>query len=101
MPVFVIKNIFFFQIAEYKKIVPRDKIIVYDIGLTEEQIKMLSNICNVEIEKFNFDEFPKYVKILTNYRWKPIVITVRKILLYLCTLMFLESSSKIRFNNLC
>lgn len=55
---------------------PREKIVVYDIGLTKNQSQKLINICNVIVEKFNFNEYPKYVKILTHYRWKPIVITV-------------------------
>uniref|UniRef100_A0AC34GQE6 Uncharacterized protein n=1 Tax=Panagrolaimus sp. ES5 TaxID=591445 RepID=A0AC34GQE6_9BILA len=85
------------MIAEYKKIVPRDRIVVYDIGLTQNQSHILLNICNVVVEKFNFDDFPKYVKILTHYRWKPIVIT--KALQKYGSIIYVDSSVHFRNTN--
>ena len=49
---------------------PKTKIIVYDIGLTDSQVSTLQTYCDVEIRKFNFQKYPKYFKNLRNYAWK-------------------------------
>ena len=49
---------------------PNTKIIVYDIGLTKNQVSTLQTYCNVEIRKFNFQKYPEHFKNLINYSWK-------------------------------
>ena len=53
---------------------PKTNIIVYDIGLNDSQVSTLQTYCNVEIRKFNFQEYPKYFKNLKNYAWKTAVV---------------------------
>ena len=62
---------FFGSVHEH---MPKTKIIVYDIGLTDSQVSTLQTYCNVEIRKFNFQEYPKYFKNLKNYAWKTAVV---------------------------
>lgn len=51
---------------------PDKKVVVYDLGLSEEQVKKISGQ-NVAVEKFSFDTYP-HVKELTNGAFRPIVI---------------------------
>ncbi|XP_033631201.1 uncharacterized protein LOC117293094 [Asterias rubens] len=63
------------MIATAQKIMPQVKIIVYDIGLLEEEaIKKVSTLCNVELRTFNFNKYPRYVSSLLTYAWKVIII---------------------------
>ncbi|KAL4230316.1 hypothetical protein ACF0H5_010699 [Mactra antiquata] len=50
------------------------KIIVYDLGLTKRQLRMLYKYCRCEIRKFPFDEFPPHVRDLKTYAFKPIIV---------------------------
>ena len=57
-----------------------NKLIVYDIGLDENQIQYLKdNFENLEIIKFQFNQYPKFIgeyfdDKLGNYAWKPIIV---------------------------
>ena len=57
-----------------------NKLIVYDIGLNENQIQYLKdNFENLEIIKFQFNQYPKFIgeyfdDKLGNYAWKPIIV---------------------------
>uniref|UniRef100_A0A0K0E4I1 Glycosyltransferase family 92 protein n=1 Tax=Strongyloides stercoralis TaxID=6248 RepID=A0A0K0E4I1_STRER len=53
---------------------PNYKVIVYDLGLNNDSINKIKNICNVEYRKFNFDKYPPHVKQLFLYAWKSIII---------------------------
>ena len=54
---------------------PNTKVIVYDLGLKENEIEALQSYCNVqEVRKFKFDQYPGHVKKLTTYAWKPLLI---------------------------
>jgi len=55
---------------------PDQLLIVYDIGLSESNARHLQSLCNVRYRKFEFDNYPSYVRKLTEFRWKPIVIAV-------------------------
>lgn len=50
------------------------KIVVYDLGLSDEQRRELETIQNIKIIHFNFDKYPTHVKELSNFAWKPLVI---------------------------
>ena len=57
-----------------------NKLIVYDIGLTKNQLQYLKdNFENLEIIKFQFNQYPKFIgeyfdDKLGNYAWKPIIV---------------------------
>ncbi|KAL4230304.1 hypothetical protein ACF0H5_010688 [Mactra antiquata] len=49
-------------------------IIVYDLGMTKRQLRMLYHKCKCEIRKFPYDQFPEHVKTLHTYAFKPIIV---------------------------
>ncbi|XP_052791359.1 uncharacterized protein LOC128225544 [Mya arenaria] len=55
---------------EYKNI----KVIVYDLGLTRRQRKMMIRNCRCELRKFVYEDYPAHVKIRKTYAFKPIII---------------------------
>jgi len=64
------------------------QLLIYDLGMTESQIEIIFKNFNVEIVKFNFSEYPKFVAELKNYSWKAIIMYLtslerRGVLLYL------------------
>ncbi|RCN28181.1 hypothetical protein ANCCAN_26079 [Ancylostoma caninum] len=64
------------QIAYIRRLWPRQKIIVYDLGLSSSSAENLKGKCLVEVRKFPFDKYPTYVDRLLEYRWKPLLIAV-------------------------
>ncbi|EYB92492.1 hypothetical protein Y032_0193g1395 [Ancylostoma ceylanicum] len=61
-------------IAYMRKLWPRQKLIVYDLGLSSNSAENLKGKCFVEVREFPFNKYPPYVKRLLEYRWKPILI---------------------------
>ena len=64
-----------------KKYEPNSEIIVYDIGLEQEQIKELNDKFNVEYRKFIFDNYPDFFarrdsfEKLGAYAWKSAILS--------------------------
>ena len=56
------------------KILPHEKIVVYDLGLNQQEIEQLNSIPYVEYRKFNLSRFPEHVKNLHTYAFKPLII---------------------------
>jgi hypothetical protein len=55
------------------------QIIVYDLGLSYANRQVLHSVCNVVLRTFEFSLYPHYIRNLIEYRWKPIVVAVRKV----------------------
>ena len=57
---------------------PKNKLILYNLGLNEEHIKELSAYENVEIRPFPFKNYSSlpHVKNLHTYAWKPIIVKI-------------------------
>lgn len=53
---------------------PNRTLIVYDLGLNETEVRKLREISFVEYRKFNFTRYPKHVKDLHTYAWKPMIL---------------------------
>ncbi len=54
---------------------PNAMIIVYDLGLTNDQVNTIQSYCNVkEVRKLNFDKYPSHTKRLFVYAWKPFIV---------------------------
>ena len=54
---------------------PRLKIVVYDIGLNDRERTTLRTYCNVaEVRRFPFEKYPRHVRSLHLYSWKPLVV---------------------------
>ncbi|XGW26300.1 hypothetical protein V3C99_007150 [Haemonchus contortus] len=63
-------------IANIRKLWPQKKIVVYDLGLSQESVQKLKGLCSVELRDFPFSNFPPHVRNLEEYRWKPIIIAM-------------------------
>jgi hypothetical protein len=54
---------------------PGSKVIVYDLGLTANQVNTIQSYCNVlDVRKFNFTRHPPHIQNLFTYAWKPFII---------------------------
>ncbi|CAJ0584020.1 unnamed protein product, partial [Mesorhabditis spiculigera] len=53
---------------------PKQRIIIYSLGISEYTQDYIRKQCNVELREFKFKKYPKYVSQLFEYRWKPIII---------------------------
>ena len=56
------------------KIRPHKKIVVYDLGLNQQEIDQLTKMSYVDYRKFKFSRFPDHVKNLRTYAFKPLII---------------------------
>ena len=63
------------MIGSVQRMMPKTKIIVYDLGLTVEQRDNVSRTCGVELRTFNFTKYPDHVSpgTLNNFAWKPLI----------------------------
>ena len=57
-------------IASVQNFHPNMKIIVYNLGLLDCEVKHLNKMHNVEVARFPFDQYPSHVGKLMNYAWK-------------------------------
>ena len=81
-------------IGSVQNMMPDMKIIMMDIGLTEEQVEQLQRLRNVEIRNFPFDTYPPHVGDLMKYAWKPLAI--QKILLEYEIVFRMDASLRIK-----
>ncbi|GMT35296.1 hypothetical protein PFISCL1PPCAC_26593, partial [Pristionchus fissidentatus] len=64
-------------INRMRKLHPDAKVIVYNLGLTPQQMSDLysvSQVCGLEVRDFDFLAYDEHLRFLEQYRWKPIVI---------------------------
>ncbi len=61
-------------IGSVQQTMPEVKIIVYNLGLKAEEVSELRKMCDVEVRYFNFSVYPKYVRRLQNFAWKPLIV---------------------------
>jgi len=53
---------------------PQKRIVVYDLGLEDNQLLSVKNWCNVELIRFPYEQFPVHLSHLYEYAWKPPII---------------------------
>lgn len=58
------------MIGSVQKFLPSTNLIVYDIGMTEEQKNQLQRYCNVEVRPFTFERYPRHTRRLRTFAWK-------------------------------
>ena len=62
-------------INNIQKFFPKNKIIVYDMGMKSTTFDKITQYCGVkEVRKFPFSRYPEHVRYLKNYAFKPIII---------------------------
>ncbi|GMT07894.1 hypothetical protein PENTCL1PPCAC_30068, partial [Pristionchus entomophagus] len=57
-----------------RKVHPDVRVIVYNLGMTSQQISDLYSVCNLEICELDFLAYEPHMRNLHEFRWKPIVI---------------------------
>ena len=64
------------MIASVQSNLPNTTIVLFDLGLSDSHRKSISEKCNVEIRKFDFNKYSNVptVKNLVSYAWKPVII---------------------------
>ncbi|XP_022092727.1 uncharacterized protein LOC110980399 [Acanthaster planci] len=62
------------MIGSAQKAMPHTRIIVYDIGMKNKTLLKVKTLCNVEVRKFRFHKYPRFVSNLSTYAWKVIII---------------------------
>ena len=53
---------------------PNLQIVIYDLGLTDEQRNDMVKWRNVEVRTFDYDRYPEHVKNKKTFAWKPLLI---------------------------
>ena len=61
------------MIATVQIVMPKVKLIVYDLGMTSQQRATVLRMCGVELRTFDFTKYPQHVHDLFKYAWKPII----------------------------
>ena len=61
------------MIASTQHSLPNTRIIVYDLGLSEDEKLAVNSFCNVELRLYNSSIYPAHADELFTYAWKPII----------------------------
>ena len=75
---------------------PGVKLIFYDLGLADPEVKQLTEQAGIEYRKFEFTRYPAHVKNLQNYCWKLLII--QHLLAEFDGVMWFDSSIKFERN---
>ena len=53
---------------------PTQRLVIYDLGFTQSQVLELQCVENIELRPFNFSTYPKHVRNLFQYYFKPLLV---------------------------
>ncbi|XP_050418950.1 uncharacterized protein LOC126832275 [Patella vulgata] len=81
-----------------RPVYPDIKVILYDIGFTESQRQAIINYGRCEFRTFNFEKYPKHVKVIRSYSWKPLII--QEVLNEYGFIMYMDASIRFTTGNL-
>ena len=64
------------MIAGFQHQLPNTRIIVYDLGLADNQRTELEKECNIEVRTFQYSKYPSHVShaLVKQYAWKPLIV---------------------------
>ncbi|XP_031558091.1 uncharacterized protein LOC116294599 [Actinia tenebrosa] len=82
------------HLGDFHRFVPNKKLVVYDLGLTQNEVSSLKGIDYVEYRKLNVSVYPEHVRNLHSYAFKPLVI--QQVLAERGGVLWMDSSVKIR-----
>ncbi|XP_045206970.2 uncharacterized protein LOC123559231 [Mercenaria mercenaria] len=74
------------------------QIIVYDLGMTARQLRVVMKHCRCQVRRFPFEQFPPHVKELHTYAFKPII--VQQLLMEFGFVWWMDSSVRFTTNNI-
>ena len=78
VPVTAISSNHFQELTDHITNLPRffggAKLVLFDLGLTEEQVQAIRKMSLVEYRKFDFLKYPPHIANLINYAWKILII---------------------------
>jgi hypothetical protein len=81
---------------------PNHKIIVYDLGLTPDQVEKTKQKCKCQIKQFNingiYSNISAHISNLRTYSWKPLII--QETLKNYETVIYIDSSIRFKASNL-
>lgn len=77
-----------------KRSYPGQKLIIYDLGLSDERISKIKSDEFYEYRKFEFKKYPWHVRLLWNFSWK--ILIWREVLLEHKALQYFDSSIWLR-----
>ena len=75
---------------------PSQRIVVYDLGLTKQQMAAVVCWHNVELLPFQFSLYPQHVRNLYNYAWKPLMLEQAFALPGVSAVLLLDSGAELR-----
>ena len=81
-------------IASVQNFHPNMKIIVYNLGLHDCEVKHLNTMHNVEVVRFPFDQYPSHVSKVINYAWK--ILAINKTLQEHEIVFWMDSSVRLK-----
>ena len=62
------------MILSVQRKMPNTRIIMYSLGLTNNEMSLLKSYCNVELRVFDFSKYPNLQRNLRTFTWKPLVV---------------------------
>ena len=62
------------MILSVQRYMPNTRLIVYSLGLNDEETSLLKSYCNVELRVFEFNKYPRLQFNLRTFTWKPLVV---------------------------
>ncbi|KAI6216539.1 hypothetical protein M3Y95_01270700 [Aphelenchoides besseyi] len=63
---------------QLRKFYPKNRVVVFDLGLNEENLAEIGSWCNVKVHKFDFDRYPPHVRQLRNFAFKLVLLDALK-----------------------
>ncbi|XP_072166136.1 uncharacterized protein [Diadema setosum] len=63
-------------IGTVQQTMPEKKLVVYDLGIEPESLVKVKQLCNTELRRFPFENYPPHVSNLHTYAWKVIIINI-------------------------
>lgn len=88
-------------ISTVHKFLPKQKVIIYDLGMTAEQKHELSAACYVSLRAVKFQQYPAHVTALYAFSWKIIIIHVSLMIITSSHIPFLVMVAFCLFVCLC
>jgi len=73
---------------------PQQRIVVYDLGMSQSQLSAMQCMHNVDVRPFNFSAYPAHVRNLFQYAFKPLL--VYDALQHASAVMILDSGIEVR-----